>query len=246
LLCRYPVYLDSGIKIRALNSPFSNDPHWIAYFKVGGCGELASVFCEVANQVGLETRVVGTEGEEHAWNEVKIGDWKHIDPTIYYLNYTSEWFDNPQFYEEHWFHISKVFVERTGEDVTQKYTDVGILNMSSTKLIDKVSITALKKGKKRLVCSEEVNASSLNIELGGKIYNVTGERDLIPFLISRQDVKEVNVVEGEEASVELSPEKLAFKPCFYIICYIVCFTLLISLIYKLKFKNQRMKRKNCN
>jgi len=246
IICkRYVVYWDSAgkIRIRAKAPPFSNDPHWVAYFKVGGCGESASLFFEVANRCELETRVVGTPGEDHAWDEVKVnGKWKHTDPTIYYYNYydnrNDQWFDNPRFYEEHWCNVSKVFVKRTGEDITRKYTDVGILNISFKEPVDRVLITTMKNGKKRPVCLEYVNASSLKIELGGKIYNVTGERDLIPFLVSRQDMKEVNIVEGEETSVELSPEKLAFKPCFYIICYIICVTLLIPLIYKLKRKNR--------
>lgn len=247
IICkRYVVYWDSAgkIRMRAKALPFSNDPYWVAYFKVGGCGELASLFCEVANRSELETRVVGTPGEDHAWDEVKVdmnGEWEHADPTIYYYNYhdnrNDQWFDNPRFYEEHWRNVSKVFVKRTGEDITRKYTDVGTLNISFTEPVDRVLITTMKNGKKRPVCSEDVNASSLKIELGGKIYNVTGERDLITFLVSRQDMKEVNIVEGEETSVKLSPEKIAFKPCFYIICYIICVTLLIPLIYKLKVKN---------
>jgi len=247
---RYVVYWDSTgrIKIRAKSPSFSNDPHWIAYFKVGGCGELASLFCEVANRCELETRVVGTPGEDHAWDEVKVnGEWKHTDPTIYYYNYhgnsNDQWFANPQFYEENWSNISKVFVERTGEDITQKYTDVGMLNILFTAPVDRVSITTLKNGKKRFVHSEEVNASGLKIELGGKIYNVTSEKDLIPFLVSRQDVKEVKVVEGEEASIELSPEKLAFGlfSLRRLLCYLLHSTYFSNLQTKVqKFMNREI------
>ncbi|RLI73681.1 hypothetical protein DRP04_15510 [Archaeoglobales archaeon] len=149
--CRYPIYFDSGIRVRAADSPLSNDPYWIAFFKVGGCSELASLFNEIAKRAGLEVRVVETRGEDHAWVEVKInGKWVHVDPTLYYINYhfgsNIKWFDNPGFYELKWFRISKVFVKNTNEDITEKYTDIGALVVYLTKPADRITVKTTKNG----------------------------------------------------------------------------------------------------
>lgn len=225
ILSRYQIYFDSSLKIRAINSRFSNDPYWVAYFKAGGCGELAYLFCEVTNRSGLEARVVETKGEDHSWNEVKVdqdGSWMHVDPTLYFLNYpniTNDiWVDNSGFYDDHWFNISRVSVTGTGEDRTRNYTDVGILNISVIGKADRILITTLKNGKTRPVCKGELNNSVFKIELGGKKYTITVERELIPYLIYKRDVETVEVIECEEVPIELSPEKLSLKSVKFYPC----------------------------
>jgi len=215
---------------------------------VGACGELAYLFYEVTNRSGLETRVVGTVGEDHSWNEIKLYDkWIHVDPTIYYLNYHNEtsvkWFDNPNCYEKelHWFKISRVIVYETGEDVTQNYTKLGKMNISIIGKADKIYITTLKDNAPRHVYSQSLNTSNLEVELGGKVYTVTAEKDFIPYLpslISRQDVKEVEVIEGEETPVELLPKKLSFKRDFYYVLTIMCIYFVLIIFYLKKQKRQ--------
>lgn len=223
---RYPVYFDGNVKVRALAPlipELSNNPYWIAFFKVGACGELASLFSEVSKQAGIETRIVGTKGEDHTWVEIKIDDeWIHADPALYFINYhcnyNIKWINNPRFYENSkWFNISKVFVKDTNGDVTEKYTDVGTLRVYLSEPADRIVIKTMKKEKEREVAAIEVNASTVNIELGGKKYNITAEKDLIPYLVVLQDTKEVEVVEGKQTTIKLSPTNLEFKLLFYLL-----------------------------
>jgi hypothetical protein len=146
----------------------------------------------------------------------------NMDPTIYYLNYPNVtndiWFDNPGFYEDNWFNISKVYVTGTEEDRTRNYTDIGILNISVKGKADRILITTLKNGKTRPVCREELNDSVFKIELGGKKYIITVERELIPYLIYKRDVETVEVIECKEVPIELSPEKLSLKSVRFYQC----------------------------
>ncbi len=78
---------------------FGDNPQIISYYMSGGCQELAVLFNEVANRVGIDSRVVGTGTEDHAWDEVKIDNqWIPVDPTIYYnnihYNMNISWFNN--------------------------------------------------------------------------------------------------------------------------------------------------------
>lgn len=219
-------------RIRAVNSLFSNDPYWIAYYKVGGCGELAHLFVEVCNRAGIEARVVGTRGEDHFWAEVKIdGEWKHADPTVYYWSvrgneqqksyYSGKWFDNPKGYEESgnigWFSkigISRVIVtDRAGnevEDVTVKYTDVGTVNVTSKATISRVIILTWK-GEHQTIAGviKDVNSNALEIKLGGKNYTLIVEQDTIPWLIVKRDSKNVTVLEGRYINLEFEPQSFA-------------------------------------
>lgn len=88
-------YYDENGKIRVFWGKYQNDPHWIAYHKIGACGELAALFEHVANRSGFETRQVFTlyaeSNSNHAWVEVKVnGEWMYFDPTIYWNNYNNE------------------------------------------------------------------------------------------------------------------------------------------------------------
>ncbi|AGK61398.1 hypothetical protein Asulf_01411 [Archaeoglobus sulfaticallidus PM70-1] len=246
---RYPIYFDGNVKVRALAPlipELSNNPYWIAFFKVGACGELASLFSEVSKQAGFETRIVRTEGEDHTWVELKIDDeWIHADPTLYFINYhyhqNLRWVDNPRFYDSKWFNVSKVFVKDTNGDVTEKYTDVGTLRVYLSEPADRIVVKTMKKEKEREVTTIDVNASTVNIELGGKKYNITAEKDLIPCLVVLQDTKEVEVVEGKQTAIELSPTNLEIKPLFYLSMLLLVEIAVLLFIWRKKRKGNYCK-----
>jgi len=81
------IYESTG-KIRPMNSPYSNNPAWIAHYRFGACGELAHLFAEVANRSGFETRnvmaILKNPTGNHAWVEINVdGEWWYYDPTVY-------------------------------------------------------------------------------------------------------------------------------------------------------------------
>lgn len=158
---RYPIYINTSnqqpIKIRAFISPFMNDPNWITYFHCGACGELATLFNYISNKAHIESRMVQTTGEDHAWVEVKINDsWTYFDPTLVEIfqrnsDYRSKWFGDPKNFEGVWsWNISRVTVVSTNEDLTPKYTqsvNVTVL-LNSSNLI---SVTKYDNGKKNWI-----------------------------------------------------------------------------------------------
>lgn len=115
-----------------------------------------------------------------------------------------------------WFKVSKVIVKDTNEDITEKYTDVGTLKVILSKPADRMVVKTMKGEKEREVTTIDVNASTVNIEFGGKKYIITAEKDLIPHLVVLQDTKEVEVVEGKQTAIVLSPANLEFKSPFYL------------------------------
>ncbi|WP_255331747.1 transglutaminase domain-containing protein [Methanocalculus taiwanensis] len=89
-------------------SKYANNPQWIAYYKMGGCGELAVLFEDVANKSGYNTRPIRATLTEnnHAWVEVEVdAQWYFFDPTNYYIyhimkveGYNNTWFGKPEQY----------------------------------------------------------------------------------------------------------------------------------------------------
>lgn len=87
---------------------YANNPYWIAYYKMGGCGELAVLFEDVANKSGYNTRAIRATltKNNHAWVEVEVHDkWYFFDPTNYYVyhlmdvkRYNNTWFGKPEEY----------------------------------------------------------------------------------------------------------------------------------------------------
>ena len=147
---------DTNGNIRAFTSIFSsniyaNDPTWIAYYRTGACGELASLFANVSNRSGFETRIIGAELKSpfpfldgfpffdivtgnHAWVEVKINnEWWYYDPDTfgqYYefgkLTQKNGWFNQTKYYSA--FRprqIGRVFLISTNEDVKDRYPLLG-------------------------------------------------------------------------------------------------------------------------
>lgn len=155
---RYPIYYNGAngqsIKIRAILSPFSNDPFWITYYHSGACGELASLFDYVANKSSVESRIVHTKGEDHAWVEVKTNDtWYYFDPTLVEIyqredKYRDKWFSTPDNFEAAWtWNVSRVNVLSTDEDITTNYTQTANVSviLNSTK---DITLSKFDNGKK--------------------------------------------------------------------------------------------------
>ncbi|MCK8517401.1 transglutaminase domain-containing protein [Methanoculleus sp. 7T] len=111
---------------------YANDPRWIAFYRMGGCGELAVLFGEVANRSGFNTSIIRADltDNNHAWVEVQIGDeWYFFDPTNYYVYhkmnvtpYNNTWFNKPEMYSTFSADVvRRVVVASTGEDVVDRY-----------------------------------------------------------------------------------------------------------------------------
>jgi hypothetical protein len=201
---------------------FGSNPQIISYYMSGNCQELAFLFNEVANRAGIDSRVVGTSTEDHAWDEVKIDNkWIPVDPTIYYDNIHNNknisWFNNTRAYEydEGWFKLSNVHVIDTYEDVTNKYSNMGTLRIIF-KPSDRIIIRTTKGDgvfndtTLRDVSSYAINSKSskLEIDLGEKNYTVIAEKDIIPFWATFRDMQEIRVKKGETVTIQLSPNKL--------------------------------------
>ena len=164
LICgngRYPIYINESdpqpIKIRATFSPFTNDPYWITYYHNGACGELSSLFNFIANRSGIESRIVTTIGEDHAWDEVKINDtWLYFDPTLVEIfqgnsKYQSKWFGEPKDFESPWgWNMSRVTVEATDDDLTSQYTQVVNISVFLTSS-SQISISKYNPGTKNWI-----------------------------------------------------------------------------------------------
>ncbi|MGB7787490.1 transglutaminase domain-containing protein, partial [Methanoregula sp.] len=179
---RYPIYFNASnqqpIKIRAFISPFTNDPNWITYFHCGACGELATLFNYISNQGHIESRMVQTTGEDHAWVEVKINNsWTYFDPTLVEIfqrnpDYRSKWFGDPKNFEGIWsWNISRVTVVSTNEDLTSEYTQP----VSVTVLLNSSNLMSVSKydnGKKTWidlffrVITSSGNQTAESIQLG--------------------------------------------------------------------------------
>jgi hypothetical protein len=214
-------YGKSDMKTAAVRA-FGDSPQIISYYTSGNCQELAFLFNDVANRAGMNSRVVATSTEDHVWDEVKIDNqWIPVDPTIYYTNVHSNmnvsWFNNTRAYEHdlHWFKLSRVYVIDTGEDVTNKYSDMGTLSIIF-KPSDRIIIRTTKGDgvfndtTLRDVSSYAINSKSskLEIDLGEKNYTIIAEKDIIPFLVTYSDTQKIRVIKGETATIQLFPNKL--------------------------------------
>jgi|GEM_PF-1576661 hypothetical protein len=176
--------INEKLKIRPIQSPYNNDPKWIAYYKVGGCGELASFFYEVAKRAGFEVRVVEDNGIDHAWVEVKINDsWVVADPTIYWLyvgdpknnsGWNKLWFNNKSWYEL-WRFSRVVTRSQNGTilDLTANYTRIYNVTISIDPEVQNgiLKVTTWKGSQERIVFYSTVNGSdNISLSLGNRIY----------------------------------------------------------------------------
>lgn len=131
--CHY-IYDDEG-RVRAKKGEYTDNPYWIAYHKMGACGELGALFAETAKQAGFEVRNVATiyaKDGNHAWVEVKVnGEWMYFDPTIYWDNHNNKggnirydkWYgtlEEQTIWNEY---VTGVYT-KDGEDITGNYPNV--------------------------------------------------------------------------------------------------------------------------
>ncbi|WOF16951.1 hypothetical protein F1737_09765 [Methanoplanus sp. FWC-SCC4] len=112
---------------------YANDPAWIAYYKVGACGELASLFGNITNRTGTPViPIVATfkNGGNHAWVELIMnnGERKYFDPTVYGEHSLFKkwpegyWFGNTSDYRVFSAEmISGVYEIKTKDEVTWRY-----------------------------------------------------------------------------------------------------------------------------
>ena len=127
---------DEGGRVRAEGGKYANNPYWIAYHKMGACGDLGSLFAEVARQSGFETREVVTkyaDENNHAWVEVKVnGEWMYFDPTIYWDNHNNK---DGKILDYKWYgtldeqtiwgvYVTGIYTTEEGEDITENYPNV--------------------------------------------------------------------------------------------------------------------------
>lgn len=117
-------------RVRAPPYKYHGDPYWIAYHRFGGCGELAHLYCYVANLSGFETRVVladYSEGNNHAWVELELNDeLMYVDPTSYWCNVhnnttANEWIMPAKDWNVWDAGLDSIVYEDTKEDVSDHY-----------------------------------------------------------------------------------------------------------------------------
>ncbi len=78
-------------------------------------------------------------------------------------------------------------VGNTNEDITREYTDVGILRIYLDKSANRIIVKTVKDKKEREVTIVGANSLIIDIELGGKRYNIIAEKDLTPYLFVLRD-----------------------------------------------------------
>lgn len=138
--------------IRARASNLSENPYWIAYYKTGACGELATLYANVSNQSGFVTRVVYSNDPNHAWTEIYLdGNWQYFDPDMYHtrqgnISYQDDWFNTPNSFEDitGW-KFSKIVVDNSTpdgyeEDRTISYAKTGIVKIYLTKPVERIVV----------------------------------------------------------------------------------------------------------
>jgi hypothetical protein len=201
---------------------FTNDPYFIAYYKAGACAESAALLNFYATRSGFKSRIVGTNAEDHQWDEIKINDeWIQVDPTIYYYyytdlknysNYDRLWFDYPQAYTElQWYGgYSTVSVLNTGEDLTAKYCNTSTLSITCQDCSD---IKIKSKNGVRYSVDKEIDNSTSTFLLGRKNYTIIADKPIIPYLLVKQSNVSVSLLEKDNVNITLNPEEI--QPTFY-------------------------------
>lgn len=202
--------------IRLSSILFAGNPHFITYYKTGACGELAVLFNKTASEAGFKSRIVRTTAEDHAWNEVYVDDqWVHVDPTLYYHYSTGEypsyegiWYNYPSAYSELNWHggYSKIFVDGTKEDVSSRYANVGNVAVSFLEPADRIKVKPI--GANRHSFEDNIEEPQYVFDIGRKDYSITAEKDVIPYLLVKQDTCNFTAIENTTVQVELSPKTL--------------------------------------
>jgi len=202
----------------------TTDAKIIFLVKCGACGEQSILFSEMAKIAGLESRIANNPGENHAWNEVKIGgNWIQLDTGARIINDTG-------YYERISSanvtgmnkNISYVYTENSDGkiiDITEKYTKTGklvVVVKESGMALENVSIRlksmADNKTYKSPLDAATCTTNSTGIcefNIGGNYYTIVTEKNSIIPLIVYRDENVTKLEEGEETIVFANPNKLA-------------------------------------
>lgn len=229
---------DRILKSRILFA-LTSDPYFVAYYKAGACAESAALLNFYAARSGLESRIVGTNAEDHQWNEIRIKDkWVQVDPTIYYYYYTDLknfstydhlWFDHPQAYTELQWHggYSTVSVLNTGEDLTAKYCNFSTLSITCQ---DCSYIKIKSENEARNSVDKELVTSESTFLLGRKNYTIIADKPIIPYLLVRQSNSSISLLDKDYVNVTLNPDRI--QPTFHLqLIFVLGFlALLIAMI----------------
>jgi len=222
----------------------TSDPYFVAYYKAGACAESASLLNFYATRSSLESRIVGTNAEDHQWDEIKIKEeWIQVDPTIYYYaytdpknysNYDNLWFDNPHAYTElQWYGgYSTVSVLNTGEDLTAKYCNVSTLSITCQ---DCSYIKIKSENGVRYSIDKEIVNSESTFPLGRKNYTIIADKPIIPYLLVRQSKVNVSLLEKDNVNITLNPEEI--QPTFYSQFLFVIGVLVITVVMIIFYVN---------
>lgn len=224
--------------------------------KRGGCEEHSTLFAEMAQSVGIQSRVIYNFAEDHMWSEVLINEsWIHFDPMLS----IEKRFNNTDFYElsrneggwekqlSHMFFIDQNSKE---QDITSRYTDTGRLTVLVEK--DGVPVENAKVSVKSrflmenspkyhepLFCLEKnTNASGLStFDFGGNNYTVVAEYG------SYRDEIIVTLKENDETKAKLLlKETSLFSTENILLIVLLPFLAAIGFLIHRKWKNIRIKQ----
>lgn len=106
-----------------------NDPKWLLTSRCGACGEYSRLFMIMVDYLDYDVKRVHAQGEDHVWNEVKIGEiWIPVDPTNVSLIDGSDGWEDYSFFKWKEGNVSYVWAEylhnNTIEDLTSMYTNL--------------------------------------------------------------------------------------------------------------------------
>lgn len=132
---------DPYYPILCVRTEGDNDPLWLLTSRCGNCGEHSLLFTEMAIAANLTVRRIHVNGIDHKWNEVKIKDeWIITDPS-WVVNKDGEdgYNVNSSNYEGSQGQFIYVYAkypnqEDNVEDVTYRYTDLALINISTIDL----------------------------------------------------------------------------------------------------------------
>ena len=239
LWIRFPVYGDltknRSVKphIRPLSLLFCEDPYLIAYYKTGACGALAVLFNKTATEAGYNSRIVGTQAEDHVWNEVYLDNqWVHVDPTLYYhsskgdLRFENLWFNHPSAYSElNWYGgYSKILVKDAKEDISSRYLCLSNISVNFLEPADRIKVKPIG-GKGPYSLEDTVDNTTYAFSIGSKDYSITAEKDVIPYLLIKEDICNFTAVKNSTLQLELSPKNV--KPTMLLMSIFSVFILVI-------------------
>jgi len=108
------------IRILPGQIPLLQNYYLISLTRCGKCGEFAGMFSELANELGIQNRIITAEhidGRDHAWVEIMNGNETTPIETTSVSGY-----NDSHFYDCTWLiKYRNIRVQSTGEDISKKY-----------------------------------------------------------------------------------------------------------------------------